>query len=65
MLFRSQEVAARNFYRPTDETVAAKYADSFPKLTLFTIQDVFGGWQKAHKDHFADGATFDQIYQPK
>lgn len=59
-----QEIAARNFYRPTHEAVAAKYADTFPKLTLFTIDEVFGGWQKAHKDHFTDGGSFDKIYRP-
>jgi sulfate transport system substrate-binding protein len=59
-----QEIAAKNYYRPTDKAVAAKYADTFPKLELFTIGDVFGGWQKAHKAHFTDGASFDQIYRP-
>ena len=57
-----QEIAARNFYRPIDEKVGAKYAKSFPKLALFTIDDVFGGWTKAQKTHFADGGVFDQIY---
>lgn len=61
---RGQEIAARNFYRPTLEAVATKYADTFPILELFTINDVFGGWQKAHKDHFTDGASFDKIYKP-
>lgn len=61
---QGQEIAARNFYRPTLEAVATKYADTFPKLQLFTINDVFGGWQKAHKDHFTDGASFDRIYKP-
>jgi sulfate transport system substrate-binding protein len=60
-----QDIAARNFYRPTDPTVAAKYAKSFPKLTLFTIDDTFGGWAKAQKTHFADGGVFDQIYTRK
>jgi sulfate transport system substrate-binding protein len=60
-----QDIAARNFYRPTDPTVAAKYAKSFPKLTLFTIDDTFGGWAKAQKTHFADGGVFDQIYTKK
>jgi sulfate transport system substrate-binding protein len=60
-----QDIAARNFYRPTDPTVAAKYAKSFPKLTLFTIADTFGGWAKAQKTHFADGGMFDQIYTKK
>jgi sulfate transport system substrate-binding protein len=56
-----QEIAARNFYRPRNQEIAAKYADKFPKLTLFTIDEVFGGWQKANKTHFADGGIFDQI----
>jgi sulfate/thiosulfate transport system substrate-binding protein len=59
-----QEIAAKNFYRPTDEKVAAKYADKFPKIKLFTIDDAFGGWAKAYETHFKDGATFDQIYVP-
>ncbi len=58
-----QEIAAKHFYRPRDEEVAAKYANQFPKLTLVTIDEAFGGWQKAQKDHFADGGTFDQIYE--
>jgi sulfate/thiosulfate-binding protein len=57
-----QEIAARNFYRPIDEKVAAKYAKTFPKLSLFTVDDTFGGWTKAQKTHFADGGVFDQIY---
>jgi sulfate/thiosulfate-binding protein len=59
-----QEIAARNFYRPIDAAVARRYADKFTKVSLFTIDDVFGGWQKAQKAHFADGGQFDQIYQP-
>ncbi|HUO44597.1 MAG TPA: sulfate ABC transporter substrate-binding protein [Burkholderiales bacterium] len=59
-----QEIAARNFYRPRDPGIFAKYAGQFPKINLFTIDDVFGGWQKAQKTHFADGGVFDQIYQP-
>jgi sulfate transport system substrate-binding protein len=59
-----QEIAARNFYRPSDPKVAAKYAKQFPKLTLVTIDGAFGGWPNATKTHFADGATFDQIYLP-
>jgi len=58
-----QEIGAQNFYRPRSQEVAQKYADKFPKLTLFTIDDVFGGWTKAQKDHFADNGTFDQIQQ--
>jgi sulfate/thiosulfate-binding protein len=59
-----QEIAAKNYYRPTSDTVAKKYAAQFPKLKLLTIDDTFGGWTKAQKTHFADGGTFDQIYQP-
>ena len=59
-----QEIAAKNFYRPRDPAVAAKYAAEFPKVSLVTIDEVFGGWKKAHAAHFADGASFDQIYQP-
>jgi sulfate transport system substrate-binding protein len=59
----AQEIIARNYYRPIDQKVAAKYANQFPKLNLVTIQD-FGGWSKAQKEHFADGGTFDQIYAP-
>jgi sulfate/thiosulfate transport system substrate-binding protein len=57
-----QDIAAKNNYRPRLETVAKKYASKFPKLRLFTIDKVFGGWQKAQATHFADGGTFDSIY---
>ena len=57
-----QEIVARNFYRPRNAAVAAKHAAVFPKITLFTIDEVFGGWQKAQKAHFEDNAIFDQIY---
>jgi sulfate transport system substrate-binding protein len=59
-----QELAAKHHYRPRDEKVAAKYAGRFAKVTLFTIDELFGGWQKAQATHFADKAVFDQIYQP-
>ena len=59
-----QEIAARHFYRPRMASVAAKYADQFPKVNLVTVDEVFGGWKKAHATHFADRALFDQIYQP-
>ena len=59
-----QEIAARHYYRPISEKIAAKYASQFPKIKLFTIDEVFGGWTKAQKTHFADGGSFDQIYQP-
>jgi sulfate transport system substrate-binding protein len=57
-----QDIAGRNFYRPTDAKVAAKYAKQFPKIKLFTIDDVFGGWGKTQKTYFGDGGVFDQIY---
>ena len=59
-----QEIAARHHYRPRLEAVARKYAAAFPAINLIGIDDVFGGWQKAQKTHFADGGVFDQIYQP-
>jgi len=59
-----QEIAARNGYRPRDAATAAKYAAKFPALPLFTVDERFGGWQKAQATHFADGGTFDQIYAP-
>ena len=59
-----QEIAARNYSRPRDAQVAAKYAKQFAKVNLITIDDVFGGWDKAQKTHFDDGGTFDQIYEP-
>lgn len=58
-----QEIAAKHYYRPRVESVAKKYADKFQLVSLFTIDEVFGGWQKAQKKHFADKGTFDQIYQ--
>ncbi|MBR0261530.1 MAG: sulfate ABC transporter substrate-binding protein [Selenomonadaceae bacterium] len=60
-----QEIAAQNFYRPRDEEILEKYQEIFEPLTLFTVDDVFGSWVKAYADHFADGATFDQIYRKK
>jgi sulfate transport system substrate-binding protein len=60
----AQEIAAKNFYRPIDPKVAAKYEKQFAKVSLFTIDQVLGGWQKAQKTHFADGGVFDQIFQP-
>jgi sulfate/thiosulfate transport system substrate-binding protein len=59
-----QDVVGRNFYRPRSPASAAKYAAQFPKVTLFTIDELFGGWRKAQAVHFADGGIFDQIYQP-
>jgi sulfate transport system substrate-binding protein len=59
-----QEIAAKNFYRPRLAEVAQKYESKFPKLELFTIDDVFGGWKKTQAEHFADKGIFDQIYKP-
>ena len=60
-----QDIAGKNFYRPTAPKAQAKYAKQFPKLNLVTIDKSFGGWSKATQDHFADGASFDQIYLKK
>ena len=57
-----QEIAGRNYYRPRSPGAAAKYAAVFPKLELFTIDGVFGGWTNAQQTHFVDGGVFDQIY---
>ncbi len=59
-----QDIAGRNFYRPRDAKVAAKYASQFSPVKLVTVDEVFGGWQKAQKTHFADNGVFDQIFQP-
>jgi sulfate/thiosulfate transport system substrate-binding protein len=57
-----QDIAGKNFYRPRDPAAAAQYAKQFVDVKLFTIDEVFGGWNKAQKAHFDDGGTFDQIY---
>jgi sulfate/thiosulfate transport system substrate-binding protein len=59
-----QEIAAKRHYRPRDPAVAARFAGNFANVKFFTIDEVFGGWQKAQKAHFADGGIFDQIYRP-
>jgi sulfate transport system substrate-binding protein len=59
-----QEIAARNFYRPIDAKVLAKYQKNFAKLKLFTLAEISGDWRKSQKTHFDDGGVFDQIYQP-
>jgi sulfate transport system substrate-binding protein len=58
-----QEIAARNSYRPRDPEIAREYENSFAKVELFTIDDVFGGWSRAQKEHFSEGGIFDQIYK--
>jgi len=60
-----QDLVGKHFYRPISATAQAKYVKQLPKLSLFTIDQAFGGWAKADKDHFADGASFDQIYLKK
>jgi sulfate transport system substrate-binding protein len=60
-----QEIAARHHYRPRSAQVAARHASEFPRLELFTVDEVFGGWERAQKTHFADGAIFDQIAIPQ
>ena len=60
----AQEIVARHYYRPRDPRGRGKAAASFAPMTLFTVTEAFGGWQTAHKAHFADRGTFDQIYRP-
>ena len=60
-----QEIAAKNYYRPRSETIAQKYASQFTQISLFTIDEIFGGWNKAQAEHFNDGGVFDQIYIKK
>ena len=57
-----QEIAARHYYRPRDPEIAAKFVAQFPHVVMFTIDEAFGGWQKAQQVHFADGGVFDEIY---
>ena len=60
-----QDIAGQNYYRPIDPAAAARFAKQYPKVTLFTIDEVFGGWAKAQKAHFADGGSFDAVYLKK
>ena len=60
----AQEIAARRLYRPRDPDVAARFASQFPPVSLFTVDKVFGGWDRAQKAHFDDGGIFDRIYEP-
>jgi len=57
-----QAIAARHYYRPRDPAVAAQFARQFAAVKLFTVDEIFGGWRKAQKEHFDDGASFDRIY---
>jgi len=60
-----QDIAGRNFYRPRNPKFAEKYKAQLVPVTLFTIDEAFGGWTKAYEEHFKDGGTFDQIYSSK
>ncbi|MBN1481242.1 sulfate ABC transporter substrate-binding protein [candidate division KSB1 bacterium] len=62
---KGQDICARHYYRPQDAAVAAKYQNQFPQVTMFTIEDYFGGWQVAQQKHFGSGGIFDQIYTGK
>ena len=62
---QGQDIAGQNYYRPIDPTVAAKFAKQYPKINLFTVDEVFGGWAKAQKAHFADGGSFDKAYSKR
>jgi len=57
-----QDIAARNYFRPTDPEVLSRYSKEFPQLRLFTVGDVFGGWPKAQKEHFSDGGVYDRLF---
>ena len=58
-----QDIVARNFFRPTDATVAARYTEQFPEMRMFTVDAVFGGWARAQAEHFADGGIYDRLFQ--
>ena len=60
-----QDIAARHFYRPRNAQVLQRYRGQFAQLRLASVDEAFGGWAQAHKDHFADGASFDRIYSPR
>ena len=59
---RGQQIAAQNFYRPRNEKILAEFADRFPKVTFFNVNQTFGDWPSIQKTHFNDGGVFDQIY---
>ncbi len=60
-----QDIAGKNFYRPISARAQARYSAKLPRINLFTIDQAFGGWSKADKEHFAEGGSFDQIYSRK
>ena len=57
-----QDIVARNFFRPADATVAARYTEQFPQIRMFTVDAVFGGWARAQAEHFADGGIYDRLF---
>jgi sulfate transport system substrate-binding protein len=57
-----QDIVARNFFRPSDAEVAARYKEQFPEMHMFTVDDVFGGWARAQAEHFADGGIYDRLF---
>jgi len=59
-----QDIVARNFFRPTDPAVAARYSEQFPAMRLFTVDEVFGGWSRAQTEHFNDGGIYDRLFLP-
>jgi sulfate/thiosulfate-binding protein len=59
-----QELAARHYYRPRDPQILARYAQQFPQIQLFTIEEEFGSWAEAQQQHFSDGGVFDSVYRP-
>jgi len=61
----AQEIEAENHYRPRDPQVLAAHAHEFPSMKLYTVEQDFGGWQKAQATYFSDGGVFDQIYVPR
>jgi sulfate transport system substrate-binding protein len=60
---QGQEIAAKHYYRPRNEQVAARYAKVFPRVELFTIDQVFGGWKKAQHEHFDDNGIYDNLFK--
>lgn len=62
---QGQEIVAKHYYRPRDEAILEKFAQNYVSVEMFTIDDVFGGWQKAQQEHFENGGIFDQIYVPQ
>ncbi|HLF12033.1 MAG TPA: sulfate ABC transporter substrate-binding protein [Gammaproteobacteria bacterium] len=60
-----QDIVARNYFRPPDPAIAASYAEQFPPIRLFTVDDVFGGWREAQTRHFNDGGAYDRIFLPE